>query len=213
MNAQSLGEMTPSRGGPGVLGDSGGHTCQWPHLGSSLRGGKPPCLCLPRPPVFKKQLQGDARLPTSLGRFPLCEGPRPEPPHGHPGGPALLQEAGERRTQRREGGRERAARGRRAGAGDRSEATPSTGGPPSAPAPRPSHVSSPLEFNFGHARGLSSYSQKKNSRRAGWAEDRARVVHPPGARLKMTGDLGKSLCSSPDLRFSECFPGVWLKSF
>lgn len=118
MNAQSLGEMTPSRGGPGVLGDSGGHTCPWPHLGSSLRGGKPPCLCLPRPPVFKKQLQGDARLPTSLGRFPLCEGPRPEPPHGHPGGPARLQEAGERRTQRREGGRERAARGRRAGAGD-----------------------------------------------------------------------------------------------
>lgn len=39
---------------------------------------------------------------------------------------------------------------------------PSTGGPPSALAPRPSHVYSPLEFNFGCARGLSSYSQKKN---------------------------------------------------
>ena len=84
---------------------------------------------------------------------------------------------------------------------------PSTGGPPSAPASRPSHVYSPLEFNFGCARGLSSYSQKKNSPRAGRAEDRARVTCRLGAKLKMTREFGKSLCSGPDLHFFSL--GSW----
>ena len=83
-----------------------------------------------------------------------------------------------------------------------STATPPTGGLPSVPTPHPSHVSSPLEFNFGCARGLSSYSQKKNSLSAGRAEDRSRVACPLGGRLKMTRDLGKSPCSGPDLQFS-----------
>ena len=84
---------------------------------------------------------------------------------------------------------------------------PSTGGLPSAPAPCPGHVSGPLEFNFGCARGLSSYSQKKNSPRAGQAEDRAWVTCRLRARLKMTRDLGKSLCSGPALHFYSL--GSW----
>lgn len=69
-------------------------------------------------------------------------------------------------------------------------------------APHPSHVVSPLELNFGCAHGLSSDSQKKNLPRAGRFEDRVQVTCPLGARLKMTRDLGKSLCSGPDLHFS-----------
>lgn len=80
--------------------------------------------------------------------------------------------------------------------------------------PHPSHVSSPLESNLGCARGLSSYSQKKNSLRAGRAEDGSWVACPLGVRLKMTRDLGESPCSGPDpVVLSAAFLELGLKAF
>lgn len=122
-----------------------------------------------------------------------------------PGAPHRAGKVGERQRQV-EGGRDMGGRGA-AGWEPLIQSHPSTGGLPSAPAPRPGHVSGSLEFNFGCARGLSSYSQKKNSRRAGQAEDRAWVTCRLRARLKMTRDLGKSLCSGPALHFYSL--GSW----
>lgn len=140
--------------------------------------------------------------PTSASP-PLCESPRPSTPPSD----AVGAQHGAGKGNLR--GREEGGAGVAGAAGWEPliHSHPSTGGLPSALAPRPSHVCSPLEFNFGCARGLSSYSQKKNSPRAGRAEDRARVTCPLRAGLKMTREFGKSLCTGPDLHFPS--EGSW----
>lgn len=157
LNAQRLSEMTPLRGS-GRPGESDAGAA-WPQPFSSLlRGWTKPLACTLRACLPQR------REPGSRGNQPLRSPSvrvlSPEPHRGCPRGPAQVGRVGRRQRQAgREGTQEAGATG---GAGALTCSHPSTGGLPSAPAPRPGHVSSPLEFNFGCTHGLSSCSQKKN---------------------------------------------------
>ena len=158
LNAQRLGEMTPLRGSgrPGESETQGQHG----HSPSPVfsEGGQSP-LPARSGPAFPSP-ENQALEGTSPRGPPVCGSSAQNPTLDAPG--AQVNWGGWAGGKGRQEGRVLRRQGATGGAGALICSHPSTGGLPSARAPRPGHVSSPLEFNFGCTHGLSSCSQKKN---------------------------------------------------